>query len=128
KSTKQLDEQWNTAIRVRYPQLKHRPESVAVVVLAESGLLLLPLFLFGLGFLGDIGYLWPLSGVSAILLGFVQHQIVGAYRPKATGMYILLLPVSIVFDLIVLFVSMYRYEFSKIIWKERNVCIPVMQT
>lgn len=128
KSTKQLDEQWNTAIRVRYPQLKHRPESVALVFLAEFGLLLLPIFLFIFGFLNDIGSLWLLAGLSSIMLGLVQYLVVGAYRPKATGLYILLLPVSIIFDLIVLLTSMHRYEFSKIIWKERNVCIPVMQT
>jgi hypothetical protein len=35
--------------------------------------------------------------------------------------------VAFVMDLVVLHVSLWKYEFSSVEWKGRNVCIPVMQ-
>ncbi len=39
----------------------------------------------------------------------------------------LLMPVAFATDLALLHISFWKYEFSSIEWKGRNVCIPVMR-
>jgi hypothetical protein len=49
------------------------------------------------------------------------------YRHRFLGS-IWLLPVAAVYDVWLLNYSMWQYEFNEVIWKGRNVCIPVMHT
>jgi hypothetical protein len=38
-----------------------------------------------------------------------------------------ILPIASLLDIILLHESMVRYEFFEVVWKERNICMPVMQ-
>ena len=126
-SEKSFTEQRDTAIRTRYPQLHRRPELAAVLSLVElfvvSGPFILALF-------GIINHSWLLLAVSLVnigLLNWFYGRIVGlTYRRQLLRGY-WLLPFAILYDIGLLNYSMWQYEFGEIIWKGRNVCLPVMQ-
>jgi glycosyltransferase involved in cell wall biosynthesis len=125
-STKKIDQQWETALRMRYPQLRKRPESVMLLTLMEICLFILPTWIFISGFFFDLGLLWTLAGLTQIILGLVHLQILKAW---SVGQYSLLLaafPITCIVEIAITQLSMWRYEFGKIEWKERNICIPVM--
>jgi len=39
----------------------------------------------------------------------------------------ILMPIAFVIDMMLLHISCWKYEFSDVYWKGRNVCIPVMR-
>ena len=120
-SAKTPDEQLETAIRVRYPQLHHRPEAVAAVTLAELALIIaaLPLMITAL-----LVSAWPVFAVSlaaACLYSYIYGRIVWlTYRRTIAGS-VWLWPAAMVADIWLLQLSMYRYEFGKVYWRGRLV-------
>jgi glycosyltransferase involved in cell wall biosynthesis len=127
-SAKSLAEQRATAIRVRYPQLHRRPELVALVSLALFGCLIAP---FGLLITTVcLGLPWPLIAIcalSSLLLArsFVLVTSLTYRRFKATSP--LTLPFAALYDIGLLNYSLWRYEFREVIWKGRNICMPILQ-
>lgn len=127
-SNKVAAEQYNTSVRVRYPQLHRRLELVALWTLAELVCLLGPM----------VGLVW------AVLL---QHQMVyaliwavavlcqvGTYAlvtvgARLTSQYFawIMPPIAWLVDLAILHISFWKYEFGTVNWKGRNVCVPVMR-
>ncbi len=126
RTAKQLNDQWETAIRVRYPQLRKRPESVLLLSMAEIWLLFVPVTLFISGFFVDFGMAWVASGVTVSLMLWVHWRILRAWNVRDIGEAMAAFPVAVCLELYVLHLSMLRYEFSQVRWKDRNVCIPVM--
>ncbi|MDQ3123526.1 MAG: glycosyltransferase [bacterium] len=126
-SNKNLPAQWNTAIRTRYPELRKRPEVVLLVTLGELGLLILPLSLFIAGFLMTVNYLWILSGITTLLINMTHYRIIKAWQLDDISTPLAMMPVAFLLEIFILQASMYRYEFSEVDWKERNICIPVMR-
>lgn len=128
-SVKQYSDQIDTAIRTRYPQLHRRPEQVMLVTLAEIVLLLLP---FGMA----IGGWWlPISGLTHVLVTLASVLLIATYELVTVSTRInhwayglIGLPIMILSDVVLLHQSMWRYEFSTVEWKGRNVCVPVMHT
>ena len=125
-SHKSFAEQRSTAIRTRYPQLHRRPELVAFLSLAEV-----------LGIVGPIVFVWfaiydkvwfaVILSVIAYLIFTLVWAIIntvayGRFKPLS----LVSLPVAILLDVYLMHYAMCRYEFSEVIWKGRNVCIPVM--
>jgi drug/metabolite transporter superfamily protein YnfA len=126
-SVKAAREQRDTAVRTRYPQLHRRPENVFVVMLAELALLLLPFGLAVAGFWLAIGTAAHLLAALASVLLFATYALLARSTRTARPAFALIgLPVGLVFDLIILHVSMWQYEFSTVDWKGRNICIPAM--
>jgi hypothetical protein len=127
-SDKPADEQYATSVRVRYPQLHRRLELVAFASVFELLFFLGPII--GLFFVGNMTHSMAYAALWAVtlfcLLTTYGLVVVGA---KLTDPWYgwLLMPVAVLADLIVLNVSLWRYEFSDVDWKGRNVCIPVMQ-
>lgn len=126
-STKPMPEQLATAVRMRYPQLHRRPESVAMLSIIELGCIAMPLLVM-------IGSLvmaqWTallLSSLAYVLFTVVYWQVTGVMYGRLIWRGIVLAPVAALYDLVLLHVSMYRYEFGEVRWKERNVCLPVMR-
>jgi len=126
-SAKGPDEQRQTAIRTRYPQLHRRPENVAVLTLLEVLLLLGP---FALIVFAVFGYAPLLSGLAALIsagLLIASHYLVttrtNLQRPL-TALWSM--PAVVVSDIGLMHVSLQQYEFSEVLWKGRNVCVPVM--
>jgi chlorobactene glucosyltransferase len=126
-SVKNFDEQWDTAIRLHYPQFRKRPESVLLATLVELWLFILPLSVFIVGFFMRIGLLWSLAGLTLILLGYIHHQILKAMGAKQLSQLLLSFPIACAIEIAITQLSMWRYEFGEVEWKERNICIPVMQ-
>lgn len=126
-SNKQVSEQRETAVRMRYPQLHRRPENVAVLALAECGFLLLPFALPVVGIWVSIGITAQLSAAAAAVLLVVAYQsIVLGTHVNTWWFSIVGQPLMIAVDLAVMHYSMWKYEFSIVDWKGRNVCVPVM--
>ncbi len=126
-TAKRLPDQWQSAIRTHYPRLRKRPENVAAISVLIGIFILLPISVFIAGFIVDLGLLWLLTGVNTLLLGTVHFMILRAWGVKDAGLQIALLPAAILSEIAVLQVSMWKYEFSKVNWKDRNICIPVMR-
>jgi glycosyltransferase involved in cell wall biosynthesis len=128
RSVKSFGEQISTAIRLRYPQLHRRPELICLLSLSELTLFFLPYALL-------VIYLYMQCWLCIVSVVFIMYintyfyaQIVHmTYRKEILKAYIIM-PLAIIFDVWLLNYSMWRYEFHEVVWKERNVCIPVMHT
>jgi hypothetical protein len=126
-SVKTPAEQRETAIRMRYPQLHKRPEQVFVVSLLEATFLILPFVMALAGFWLPIsGLTQVLSAVAAMLLTVSYELMVRATRINHWSFALIALPIMAALDIAVAQQSMWQYEFSEVIWKGRNVCLPVM--
>jgi glycosyltransferase involved in cell wall biosynthesis len=127
RSLKSLAEQRATAIRTRYPQVHRRPELVAFLSLSEFLLLVAP-------FIGVVVALahsqWIIAGlfaISCLLLTALYGRIVGLTYRRFLWRGTWLLPFAVIYDIALLNYSMWRYEFRDVIWKDRNVCVPLMR-
>ncbi|HSX07028.1 MAG TPA: glycosyltransferase [Candidatus Saccharimonadia bacterium] len=126
-SNKPASEQYDTSVRMRYPQLHRRLELVGLAALFEILLLLGPF----IGLVFSVYMPHRLLYISVWLLCIVCLSVtyclvaVGARLTQAWYGW-LLVPVAFIVDLIILHVSLWKYEFSTVYWKGRNVCIPVM--
>lgn len=127
-STKSLAEQRGTAIRTRYPQLHRRPELVSLFGLGEVVAFVLPIVMLVLN-LSHHNWLLATGSLAtlALLVDFYSRIVSLAYRQFLwRGLWAL--PLVALYDLGLLNYSMWQYEFREVIWKGRNVCIPVMRT
>ena len=125
---KSIDEQRATAIRTRYPQLHRRPELASVVSLLELSWLVAPFGLLVAGILTRSVLLMVASGLNCLLLLVFYATIINFTYQKKAFVGCWLLPVAVIYDVVLLNRSMWRYEFNEVIWKDRNVCIPVMRS
>ena len=125
-SAKTYASQRATAIRTRYPQLHRRPELVASLSIVELFLLYAPYVMLLIGLISQFWVLAGLSAATCLLLGAMYSRILNlTYRRHLLrGWW--LLPFATLYDIAILNFSMYQYEFKEVIWKGRNVCIPVM--
>ncbi len=120
-------EQRETAIRIRYPQLHRRPESVMLISWAEAGFLLLPFVLAILGGLFSAGVIARiLAALAASLLVITYVLVARTTHVSSIVAAVVSLPAIIVYDLGMMYYSMWRYEFSVVDWKGRNICVPAM--
>ncbi len=126
-STKPAKEQHDTAIRMRYPQLHRRPENVFLLGQAYGFFMLLPFVLVVAGFWVSIGlFAHVAAGLAAALYMMTYLIVVVATRTGSPLVGFAALPVGLLYDLTLLHISMWQYEFSTVDWKGRNVCIPAM--
>lgn len=126
RTVKSASEQIATAVRVRYPQLRRRLENVLLLLVLESVFLLGPITTVLLGVLLGNTTLW-LLGAGALLLLLTTHVlIVTVTQPANTLFAVVAYPFIVLADMAIAIISMYRYEFGEVVWKGRNVCIPVM--
>ena len=126
-SNKSVDDQRSTAIRMRYPQLHRRPEQVALFSLLEIIFLLAPFLLAVLGFWVSIGVAaHVLAAVACLLLTSTYLLATRSTHVNAWWFALIGQPFAVLTDLFLVHYSMYKYEFSTVDWKGRNVCIPAM--
>lgn len=126
-SNKTTRDQRNTATRMRYPQLHRRPEQVALVSLAELFVLLGPFVLALGGFWLPIGPLAQvLAAAASVLLVITYELIVRSTKVNSFWLGLAGQPLAALTDIGLLHYSMWKYEFSIVEWKGRNICIPAM--
>lgn len=127
-SVKTVRQQRETAVRVRYPQLHRRPEQAFINSFLEFVFLALPFAVAIGGFwLVDINGLAQFWALLASVCIIVTHELI-ALTTKVNNWVsgLLTAPIAVLSDVFLLNYSMAKYEFSKVYWKGRNVCIPVM--
>ena len=124
---KDFIEQRRTAVRTRYPQLHRRPELVALIGLSEFALLVSPFGILTAALINQNLALSLLSGAVCLINISSYCRIVNVtYRRFMLG-GLWFLPVAALCDIGLLNYSMWQYEFSEVLWKGRNVCVPVMR-
>ena len=130
---KDAKDQRETAVYMRYPQLHRRPELVMLTSLAELLLLLGPLFTIpwalAAGFGWYDGVVLAAVSLASLLVNMTTFaRVQRLIFPKASfsNACLAFLP-AIASDIWLLNLSMYKYEFSEVIWKDRPVQEPVMQ-
>lgn len=126
-SHKAISDQRDTATRTKYPQLHRRPELVLLLTVGELFGLVLPfMFLIAGVVLGMPRLLWLSLATCVILLAWYMTVCTMTYRqPDLRSLSSL--PFAALLDVALLNYSMLKYEFSVVLWKDRNVCIPVMR-
>lgn len=126
-STKPAAEQQATAVRTRYPQLHRRPELAALLTAIELCSFVLPLPLAITAFVMGWWIVGAAATVAYLLFYVVYLQVTGVMYGRVAVEGIVLLPFLALYDLYLLHLSLYGYEFGEIHWKDRNVCLPVMR-
>jgi glycosyltransferase involved in cell wall biosynthesis len=128
-SNKPVSEQYATTVRTRYPQLHRRLELVLLLSLAELIFWLGPLI--GLGLLFWLPHHQLLFGglwlAEWLMLEVMYYLVAVRTRLNNAAFAWLLFPVALAVDIVMLHVSMFKYEFSRVEWKGRNICIPIMR-
>lgn len=126
-SGKTMVAQRETAIRVRYPALHRKPEMVLIVSILELGIIAGAFGLTILGFANIISGIVFINALAASIIYTIIYSLV-AISTKVNSWYVapfLALP-AVLFDVYLMNISMFKYEFSEVMWKGRNVCVPVM--
>lgn len=127
-STKDQTTQYDTTIRVRYPQLHRRLELVAITSFFELVFLVGPFVGILLSFLLPHSLAFLLVWLAiAIAVQLMYYYVSVETRLNTPIAALLTAPLAIVIDIYMLHLSLIRYEFSNVNWRGRNVCIPVMQ-
>ena len=126
RTVKVIEEQLATAVRTRYPQLQKRPENVLFLVVAQ-------LIFIGAPIAFSISMLWTgmtlvgaLGSTAFFALIVTHYLIMSASNPVHSIIAVFNIPFALVTDIFITAVSMYQYEFGKVTWKGRNICIPTM--
>lgn len=128
-SYKSFTEQQATAIRTRYPQLHRRMELVAMLSLVQIFAAISPYALILLAIFGHLSILPTIISLALIVaLTLIYIEVVYLTYRKWIIRAIFLPPVFILLDIGLLNYSMFKYEFSSVFWKGRNICIPIMHT
>jgi chlorobactene glucosyltransferase len=124
---KQYSEQHDTAIRMRYPQLYKRIETLSLVTLLSMLLAIAPSILVVAAILQQQWVLLALSLSTLVLCSFWYKTVAAVTYQRNLPMSLVLATPALLYDVYLLHVSFWKYEFSEVIWKGRNICIPVMQ-
>lgn len=126
RTVKNMHEQIQTTIRVRYPQLRRRLEYVLLLSAVELVGLLLPFALLISSIWLHLGILNILLAITCSVLVFNHILILGVTDPANVTLGIINFPVVVIVELILGYTSMIRYEFYSVEWKQRNIVEPVM--
>lgn len=122
---KSLTGQKDTAIRVKYPQIRRRLENVMLLTSIEILFLILPLIAVIYG--ASTSSMVVIFGILIYLALIATHAtVLTATDPGNVIRGLVTFPVALASDVALHLVSMYKYEFGSVVWKGRNVCVPVM--
>ncbi|MCA9386377.1 glycosyltransferase family 2 protein, partial [Candidatus Dojkabacteria bacterium] len=126
-SVKSAKDQYATALRTRYIQLQRKPEYVFLTLFFEFMFFIVPyiLFFWSLYTQDFLPTIWSLSAI--IILSVANAEVYKLALRKLWPIGFISLPFLVIIDWYVMFKSMYGYEFGKITWKDRNICIPLLK-
>ena len=119
-------DQFMTALRKRYTQVRRRPEDVFGLILFESSVVLAPYVLFVHGIVVGNFVQTLLSAVTITILSLANAEVYKLSLRRLWPLGLFSMPILVVADIALLLRSMYAYEFGKVIWKERNICLPLL--
>lgn len=114
--------QWDTSVRTRYPHAHRRPENVMFQSIILLSCVVLPFVLLPLAIFGYIDSPYSILITSSVLLYIVSHVLISIItNPVAGYLAPLNFPIAILLDIYAMHISMIKYEFSKVIWKGRDI-------
>ncbi len=120
-SHKKFYEQWETAIRTRYPQVHRRPEFVFLRTLMLA-ILWIPFIVLPILIINYPINLVTLTLLISALYLLYSHILISSYTNPISGLIAPFnFPIILILEIIALNISMYRYEYSSVIWKKRDV-------
>ena len=125
-SVKTSAEQWASAVRVSYPQIRRRPEMALLLTSLHLILLLGALPTAAWAYVSGDLIAFTCSLVATICLISTHILILHSTNPGSTWTALLSFPAGVMGEIVAGLVSMIRYEFGTVEWKDRNVCLPVM--
>jgi glycosyltransferase involved in cell wall biosynthesis len=125
-TSKHLTDQRDTAVRTLYPRLHRRPELVMLSSLAQLSVLVVPIVLLCYGVVTGAWLLAVLGLINITLTMQTFYVLITAMYGAAHNAEIVRYAPALLLDVYLLHVSMYKYEFSFVEWKGRNICEPVM--
>jgi hypothetical protein len=86
-----------------------------------------PLVILYIGFRHSFIVLFIIGVLTLVINAVSFYKVVKITYQKSLPLSFLLAPFIAVLDIYMLLNSMWQYEFSEVIWKGRNVCVPVMR-
>ncbi|HSX27547.1 MAG TPA: glycosyltransferase [Patescibacteria group bacterium] len=126
-SDKPFADQLSTAVRMRYPQIRKRPEMALMMTLIEFIFLILPFCVLIVGIWHHIApAVVNLEIITVLALLLTHISVIMATNPASLLFGVLTFPLSLIMENLLGNYSMLKYEFSTVVWKDRNICIPVM--
>lgn len=126
RTLKSVPEQRATTLRVRYPQVRRRPEVVLLITVVELFIFVAPLFSVITLLLTGNSDMLILPTISLVAILVTHLLILQVTNPANVAMAVLTFPIAVVTEIVMGYASMFTYEFGTVEWKDRNVCIPVM--
>lgn len=115
---KRFSSQEETLIRILYPALN---QDLALILIT----------LLGVGLVIGLPYLYIFSNifalVTALLWSSLYAQAVATFHTKSATIALLQFPFLLLHEGLLMFVSIIKYRFLKVNWKERNICMPVLE-
>lgn len=127
-SAKTHGAQWQTAIRTRYPELRRRPEAIMFSIVSLVFFLLGPIAISIYSIMIFDGVLFLITSISVWSLLIVNSLVYFMTTGAKNLQPIIIFPLSVVLEIIAVFYSMWAYEFSSVVWKGRNICLPVLRS
>lgn len=126
-SQKSWHDQWETAVRTRYPQLRRKPELVFALSVVELVCLVAPCIEVIVWCLQHHWLLVAISTVAVLMLIVTYVQLVQLTYRQLLWRSLVALPFAVLLDVYTRNYSMWQYEFSEVYWKGRNICLPVLR-
>ncbi len=126
RTTKPFSDQWSTAIRTNYPQIRRRPEIAFLLTVFTFGALIMPFIWLLLAILAFNLPLALIAAANCTILTIIHILVLQYSDPGNAPLGFISLPLSVLTEIVVGYGSMLKYEFGSVDWKDRNVCIPVM--
>jgi hypothetical protein len=125
-SSKSLDEQYETAVRTLYPSFHKQPEVVATTSTLLVLTSLYPLLMLITALFSEDWLLALISFVGSVVVLGSYRMVLHATYGEARASHVYSWPLAVLSWLKGLHYSLYKYEFSDVEWKGRNICMPVM--
>lgn len=126
RTTKPFAEQWTTAIRTNYPQIRRRPEMALILTVFTALFMVGPYGLFIYSLLNQNTTLLFVSGINCVFLTSIHVLIMQISDPANVPLAFFTMPIAALIEILIGHTSMLKYEFGTVEWKDRNICIPVM--
>lgn len=126
-TAKNLQDQEETAIRTQYPLIRRRPENALFLTIINAVLFIGPFYLLILDIVGSASLNY-IALFNCLILVAIHLIIVGLTNPGNLTTAIFNFPIAVLVETFTGYISMFKYEFGTVEWKERNICIPVMHT
>ncbi len=123
---KKPSSQFETATRTLYPMLGNNPLLALLVSLSLLSLFVLPFILVTLDMLGFEIMVSSFALISAALLTLSNLVVYTRFNAASWFIGLFNFPFIISLETVLVQWSMVKYEFSSVTWKDRNICIPVL--